>query len=235
MTTATVALFPVAANAPAAAHAWTTVLRPFLPLPLARARGFAPGRSPTVARQRLHRPSLWPRWRVRDCTRGRTGPWFPPPGGAPHRSREPEKRKPPPARPPARQLAPKRKRKIKGEKGEGASTWKFFGGVFHVLVCVHNKKIFKRKKFGRVSFTCTYFEKGRFVWSFFLCMDENLLFSFCASNMFINTSKKKKKFICGGLIPPKKIRMWWFHLKNKFTCGGFIQKKVLIWVVSSKK
>jgi len=38
MTTATVALLPVAANAPAAAHAWTTVLRPFLPLPLARAR-----------------------------------------------------------------------------------------------------------------------------------------------------------------------------------------------------
>lgn len=107
-----------------------------------RARGCASGRSDTVARQRLHRPSLCPRWRVRYCTRGRTGPWFPPPGGAPHGSREPEKRKPPSARPPARQLAPKRKRKIKGEKGEGGSTWKILGGVFHVLVCVHNNNFF---------------------------------------------------------------------------------------------
>jgi hypothetical protein len=43
MTSATVALCPVAANAPAAAHAWTTVLRPFLPLPPRARAGVRPG------------------------------------------------------------------------------------------------------------------------------------------------------------------------------------------------
>ncbi len=107
------------------------------PSPRARARGWASGRSPTVARQRLHRPSLCPGWRVRDCTRGRTGPWFPPPGGDPHRSGEPEKRKPPPAR----QLAPKRKRKKRG----GRLHVEIFGGVPRACLCAQQSFFLKKK------------------------------------------------------------------------------------------
>lgn len=134
MTTATVALLRVAANAPAAAHAWTTVLRPFLPLPLARARAGgrpggrppSPGSASTVlvsapggvcAIAPVEEPGLGSRPRVVT----RTGP-------ANRRKGNP--------RPPASSLP-----KEKGKKGEGGSTWKFLG-VFHVLVCVHNKVFF---------------------------------------------------------------------------------------------
>jgi hypothetical protein len=43
-------------------------------------------------------------------------------------------------------------------------------------------------------------------------------------SMFINISKKKKKFIHGGLIPQK-----------KFLCGSFIYKISSHVVVSSKR
>jgi hypothetical protein len=113
----------------------------------------------------------------------------------------------PPASSPAR--SQKKKEKKRGKR-EGGLHVEIFGGSSTCLFLCTQKK-FKRKKIGRVSFTCTYFERGRFVWSFFGCMDENLLFSFCALNMFINIYIYIKKFICGGLVP-----------KKKFVCGGFI-------------